>query len=101
MRAAVARNHAESLARAVGRINGQYGLEFDALFPPKPIEHAKPERRPFFPQDVYEIARMEVSVVAIIAADMHKQRAVSETDYERLLTAANRLSNIAEAAYGK
>ena len=76
------------------------GLEFDALFPPRPIEHANPERRPFMPSDVFEIARMEVSVVAIIAADMHKAHAVSEQDYERLLTAANRLANIAEAAYG-
>jgi hypothetical protein len=75
------------------------GLEFDALFPRKPIEHAKPERRPFLPSDVFEIAKMEVSVVAIIAADMHKARAVSDSDYERLMTAANRLANIAEAAY--
>jgi hypothetical protein len=86
---------------AVEEILGAVGLEFDALFPPRPIEHAKPERRPFMPSDVFEIACLEVSVVAIIAADMHAQREVSDSDYERLLTAGNRLANIAEAAYAK
>jgi hypothetical protein len=82
-------------------ILGAVGLDFSDLFPPKPIEHANPERRPFMPSDVYEVARMEVGVVAIIAADMHKQRAVSDADYDRLLAAANKLSRIAEAAYGR
>jgi hypothetical protein len=77
------------------------GLTFDSLFPERPIDHAKRERRPFFPQDVFEIVRFEISIAAIIAADMHKQKAVSEADYQRLFTAAERLNDIGVAAYGR
>ena len=72
------------------------------LFPPRPlkVQGARPERRPWIPSDVFAIARFEISVVFVIASDMHKGRAVSDEDYQRLLVAADRLENIAEAAYG-
>jgi len=82
-------------------ILGAVGLTFDALFPERPIEHGKPERRPFLPSDVFDIARREISVAALIAADMHKSRVLSEADYERLFVVVARLNQIAEAAYGK
>lgn len=77
------------------------GLDFDALFPEKPIEHAPRERRPFLPQDIFEIARQEIGVAAIIAADMHKGHEIGEVDYERLFVCVERLNGIAEAAYGR
>jgi len=86
---------------AVESILAAVGLEFDALFPERPIEHARGMRRPFIPQDVFEIARREIAVVAVAAADMHKGRTISEADYERIFTAAERLDDIARAAYGR
>ena len=77
-------------------------LEFDALFPERPIaDHVKRERRPFFPTDVFDVARREVAVGAIIAGDLHKSRTVSEADYERLLLAMNRLDDIARSRLWK
>ena len=85
----------ESLLDAVG-------LTWDAIMPERAIDHhVKPERRPFFPSDVFEIARLEIGIAAIIACDLHKNRAVSDSDYERLLTACGRLNDIASAADGK
>ena len=77
-------------------------LTFDHLFPPRPprADGYRPERRPFLPFDVFDIARFEVGVVFLIACDMHKLRVISEKDYERLLMACGRLERIAEVAYG-
>lgn len=75
-------------------------MTFADLFPRK-VQHGKPERRPFFPSDVFEIARREVGIVAIIAADLHKLKVVSESDYRRLFVAIERLNGIGEAAYGR
>jgi len=77
------------------------GLTFDALFPERPIEHAPRERRRFLPSDVFEIVRREVGVVAILAADLHNNKVVSEVDYERVFVAVERLNDIAGAAYGR
>lgn len=77
------------------------GLEFDALFPPKPIDFAKPERRPFLASDLFEIVRLEVGVVAVVAADMHANRTVSDADYDRIFLTVERLNEIAGAAYGR
>ncbi len=85
---------------SVPEIVGALGLELHDLFPPRPIEHGKRARRPFFPADVFEIARLEVGVAAIISCDMHNNRAIDEAGYERLLAACGRLHDIAEAAYG-
>lgn len=78
-------------------------LTFDDLFPPRPprTEGERAERRPFLPTDIFDIARHELAVVAIVASDMHKDRAVNESDYERLYVAVERLNDIAETAYGK
>ena len=78
------------------------GVDMAEMFPPTPprAEGYKPERRPFFPADVYEIARHEVTIIFLIGCDLHKNKAVSESDFERLLTAVGRLGGISEAAYG-
>lgn len=86
---------------SVEEVLGAVGLEFSALFPETPIAHALRERRPFLPQDVFEIARQEIGVAAIIVADMHTHRTISEADYERLLVCVERLNGIAEGAYGR
>jgi hypothetical protein len=85
----------------VEHVLGAIDLTFDALFPERPIEHGKPERRPFLPADVFEVVRREVGVVAILAADLHKNKVVSAADYERLFVGVERLNDIARSAYGR
>ena len=86
---------------SVDEVLGAIGLNFDALFPERPIEHAPRERRPFLPADVFDIARREIGIVAVLAADLHKNRTVSDADYERVFVAVERLNDIAGAAYGR
>jgi len=76
------------------------GLTFDALFPPRLIDHhVKRERLPYVPADVFAVVRAELGVIAVIAHDMRAQRAISDDDYSRLGIAAERLDDIAGAAY--
>ena len=86
---------------SVEEIVAAVGLSLSDLFPPRPIEYGKPERRPFLPADVFDIARREIGIVAILAADLHKNKVVSEADYERVFVAVERLNRISELAYGK
>ena len=76
------------------------GLDPSELFPPKEIERKSPIRNPVFQSDLFELIRFEVSIVNVIACDMHKNRSISEQDYQRLGVALSRLERIAEAAYG-
>jgi hypothetical protein len=87
----------------VEEILSAVGLTFDALFPERPItgDGAPRERRPFIPSEVFEVVRLEVGVVAVVACDMHAQRTVSDEDMARLFVAVERLSGIARAAYGR
>jgi hypothetical protein len=50
---------------------------------------------------VFDVARLEIGVVAIIASDIHRTRSISEADYQRLNVAVGRLEKIAEQAYGR
>jgi hypothetical protein len=87
---------------AVEDVLSAVGLEFDSLYPEKARDHQiKGARRPWLPAEVFAVARMEISVVAIIGSDMHAGRTVSDADYERLYVAVNRLNGIAETAYGR
>jgi hypothetical protein len=81
---------------------GALGLRLENLVPPKLTADRMPrERRPWLPADAFEIARREIAVVAIAAADMHKNRTLTDAAYERLFTAAERLDGIAKEAYGR
>jgi hypothetical protein len=89
---------------SVEAIVGAIGLGLSDLFPPRPTTPGagrKPERRPFIPVDVFEIARREIGVVAILACDMHAQRTVSDADHDRLLQAVQTLDRIAEVSYAR
>ncbi len=78
------------------------GLTFDTLFPerPPPAEGFRRQRQPFFKPDVFAAARHEIAVVHLIACDMHKGKAITEADYERLFSSVDRLNEIGSAAYG-
>jgi len=95
---------------SVSEIVSAVGLELQDLFPPKEIEpdYARlerggksRERRPFLPATVFEIARQEIGVAAIIACDMHAHKEISEDGYKRLFTVVERLDEIGRSAYGR
>lgn len=88
---------------AVEEVLTAVGLTFDDLFPPKPppVEGRRPERRPFIPADAFTTIRHEATIVFLIGCDLHKNKAISEEDYQRLLTATSNLQNIGEVAYGR
>jgi hypothetical protein len=77
------------------------GLEFDALFPEKPIEHAKRERRPFNAHDVLECLSQELLLLSIASGDMSQGLPVSETDHERMILAATRIESARRLANGE
>ncbi len=55
----------------VEEILGAVGLEFDALFPPKPLgDHVPAVRRPYPAADVLEALAFEAIVLAVTAADL-------------------------------
>lgn len=77
------------------------GLDWAAIMPTKALgEHFPKERRPFLPADVFDIARQEIGVVTVIAADLLKQKSIRESDYQRVFKAVERLDSISRAAYG-
>lgn len=80
----------------VEEVLGAIGLEFDALFPERPIEHAPRERRPFFPSDVLACLSEEALLVAVAAANLAQRVELSDADLERLMVAVSRI----EAARG-
>lgn len=77
------------------------GLELHDLFPARAITGAAgPVPRPrFIPAEVFELARLKVAVVSVIASDMREQRKISERDYKALAEAVTTLERIAEGAY--
>lgn len=76
------------------------GLDISDLFPEKLLDGKRPIPKPFFPGNVFAILSHEIAIAALIAADLHKNRAVSQADYDRLLMTVNRLNRIAGAVYG-
>ena len=78
-------------------------LTLSDLYPEQPllVEGARPIRRPWLPADAFEVVRLEVAIVALIACDMHAGKTVSQGDYDLLMTAWGRLEQISEVAYGR
>lgn len=81
----------------VESVLGAVGLDFDALFPDKPIEHGKPLRRPFPAADVLEALALESQIVAISAADLARG---ADVDRERLRVANARIQLGRDLALG-
>ena len=66
------------------------------MYPPRPIEHARRERRPFNAHDVLACVAFEAMVAAVAAGNMGQGVALTDEDYARLLLAAERLQTAAE-----
>lgn len=81
-----------------GDILSAIGLTFDDLYPERPIENGKPERRPFPAVDVLRAISFEVTIVAMAASRMLSGKHFAEADRERLFLAASRIQAALTAA---
>lgn len=73
------------------------GLEFDALYPERAIDHHVPrERAPFPATDVLRAVAGESHLVAIAASRVASGKPISATDAERVALAADRLLSARE-----
>lgn len=77
------------------------GLGWDVWFPPKPIEHAEPVRRPFPAGDVLEALAFEATLVATAAANVARGVEMPYSDRARILTAQRRFEEGRRLALGR
>lgn len=75
----------------VHEVVSSIGLKIDDLFPPREIEHGKPERRPFPAADILRAIAFESTLVLIAAADLLAGNPLNEFDRARLALAASRI----------
>jgi hypothetical protein len=87
----------------VGAVLGAAGVEFNALFPPRPMEHGarRPAADRFPAADVLRAIVDELAVVAIIAGDLEAGRAVSAEDFARLRLARDRIEAARRLSLGE
>lgn len=76
------------------------GLEFDALFPPKPIGYAAPIRRPFPVADVLEALAHEALVVQMTAGAIVRGEELTAERIARLRKASERIQAGRDLANG-
>lgn len=79
----------------VGSVVGALGMDLSDLYPKNEFSNRKTEKRPFNASDLLILASWESLLASIIACDIYKGKL---NDKDRLLVAAGRLQNIAEAA---
>lgn len=77
---------------SVEEVLGAVGMTFDALYPPREIEHGKPERRPFPAADILRAIAHESMIVYLSAQAVAKGQILPESDIQRLLAAASRIN---------
>ena len=80
-------------------ILGAIGVGLDEAFPPKPIEHARPIRRPYPAGDVLEGLTEEITVAWLILCDADKGKYSPESK-ARLKLAIDRIHEGREIANG-
>lgn len=84
----------------VEAILGAVGLTFADLYPAKQGHVAKPVRRPFNASDVLSLVAFESTVAVVVVSDVVHGKEITDLDFERLLVAAQRLGDAAEACNG-
>lgn len=67
------------------------GLKMEDLFPPREIQHGRPERRPFPAADILRALAFEALVVASAGAAMLSGEPLGAIDRERLILAVSRI----------
>lgn len=82
---------------SVEEVLGAVGLTFDALYPEKPLEHGKSERRPFPAADILRAIAGETLIVYLSAKAVSNGEKLPENDLQRLLLAASRIQSALHA----
>jgi hypothetical protein len=77
------------------------GLGFDDLFPERPIERARPMRRPFNAHDVLAALESQTLLVCTAATNIRKGIALTEADHEALFRAYERICEARRLASGE
>lgn len=77
----------------VGDVLAAVGLELDALFPPRPLDGCKPERRPFSSDDALRCLDFEATLVHLCAEHLAAGNSLSDDDRARLAVAARRITD--------
>ncbi len=83
---------------SVENILAAVGLTFSDLFPPREVQHGKPERRPFPAADVLRCIAFEALVVAVAGTSLLAGVPFTPTDRERLVLAVGRIQDGLTAA---
>lgn len=83
----------------VSLILAAVGLDLADLYPAKREASMAPTKRPFNASDVLALVAFETNVAVVVCSDVLHNRAVSKPDFDRLLTAAQRLSHAAEVCH--
>lgn len=89
---------------SIHEVLGAVGLDMAALFPPREIPYSKPERRPFPAADVLRAIGYEALVVCAAAKAVLNREPFTDTDRNRLMTAASRIQagiNAAGLSHGQ
>jgi hypothetical protein len=85
----------------VDAITAVVGVELHDLFPPRPIEHAPRERRPFPPADVLEALADEAQILAVFITDLDFAVPLKQDDIDRARLAAERIAAGRSLALGR
>ncbi len=83
---------------SVHEVVSAVGMKLSDLFPPREIQHGKPERRPFPAADVLRAIGFEALIVAASGASLLAGQPFSEADRERLILAVHRIQAGLKAA---
>lgn len=78
---------------SVHEVLSAVGLTFSDLYPPREIQHGKPERRPFPAADVLRCIAFEALVVAVAGNSMSSGVPFTLADRERLTLAVGRIQD--------
>lgn len=70
---------------------GALGLQFSDLFDKPLTTHSPPVRSQVSARDLLDVLSEEISVISLLAAQAVDKRELSEDDWNRLATAANRV----------
>jgi hypothetical protein len=90
--------HAECSFEAIA---GAVGLGWDVWFPPKPIEHAAPVKRPYPAADVLEAVQWECQLVTVAACNLANGVELTAEDKARLMLAHQRITEARRMALGE
>lgn len=78
------------------------GLDFEALFPPRPkSDHVRGERRPFPAADVFKVVSDEAFYVAYMAATMAQGHVLTATDKALLQQSYDRIMEARRLCLGR